>query len=98
MRVPPLFGKMVNPRAILSLLFFSFAYAMNNYTLASVYPSIPSDIGGGVSGLGLYTSAFYLGNGLFLVPPGLLAARVGAKRTIAFGTLLFSIAIALTGF
>lgn len=86
----------VDARATSALMLFSFVYAVNNYTIASVYPSIPTGLSGGVSGLALITSAFYAGNGLALVPSGLLAARVGARRTIAFGTLLFSIAIGLT--
>ena len=81
-----------------SLLFFSFAYALNNYTIASVYPSVPAQLGGGLSGLALNTSAFYVGNGFSLAPAGYIAARVGAKRTIGFGTLLFGVAIALTAF
>ena len=91
-------GKTLDARAMSSLLFFSFAYAMNNYTIASVYPSIPPGLGGGVSGLAVNTSVFYIGNGFSLVPAGLVAAKVGAKRTIVFGTLLFSLAITLTAF
>ena len=77
-------------------MFFSFAYALNSFTIASVYPSIPSVVGGGVSGLALNTSSFYLGNGIFLVPGGMMAAKIGAKKTIVFGTLLFSFAVAAT--
>lgn len=88
----------INSRAMFSLLFFSFAYAMNNYTIASVYPSVPAELGGGLSGLALNTSAFYVGNGFSLAPAGYIAAKVGAKKTIGFGTLLFGVAIALTAF
>ncbi len=87
---------MIHPRATISLVFFSFAYALNSYTIASVYPSIPSGLSGGVSGLALNTSSFYLGNGIFLVPGGMMAAKLGAKKTIVFGTLLFSLAVTVT--
>src|SRR2546427_12633328 len=87
---------MIHPRATISLMFFSFAYALNSFTIASVYPSIPSVVGGGVSGLALNTSSFYLGNGIFLVLGGMMAAKIGAKKTIVFETLLLFFAEVVT--
>jgi MFS family permease len=86
----------INPSATFALVFFSVAYALNSFTIASLYPSIPSELGGGVSGLAINTSSFYIGNGVFLVPGGMMAAKLGAKKTIVFGTLLFSIAVSVT--
>ena len=93
-----LFRSTIDVPATFSLILANFAFALNTFTIASVYAFIPVDLSRGVSGLGLTTSLFYVGTGLTLVPAGIAAAKIGAKRTIVCGTLVYSIAAALSGF
>lgn len=55
------------------------------------------DLHQNVSGLGLITATFYIGVGLFQVPGGILAARIGLKRTAIIGTVVASAASLSTG-
>jgi MFS family permease len=50
-----------------------------------------------ISTLGLVTSSFILGVGLFQVPAGILAAKYSANRIAVFGILLASSCVFLTG-
>lgn len=69
---------------------------MNWYNFAAVFVLIAQDFNQNVSGLGVAVGAFYLGAGLFQIPAGLLAAKIGPRRTAVFGTLLASGAAILT--
>lgn len=55
------------------------------------------DLKQNISMLGLVTSSFIVGVGLFQVPAGILAAKYGAGKIAVFGILLASFCALLTG-
>jgi MFS family permease len=56
-----------------------------------------ADLKQNISMLGLVTSSFIVGVGLFQVPAGILAAKYGAGKIAVFGILLASFCALLTG-
>ena len=83
---------MNNGRAVASLISGRLIYAINWYNFAAVFALIARDLNQNVSGLGVVVGSFYLGAGLFQIPGGLLAAKIGPRKTAAYGTLLASAA------
>jgi MFS family permease len=68
------------------------------YGLPALYPVMASQLNLSISQLGLISSAFVIGFGLFQVPAGILAAKIGLRRTVLFGAILvsaFSLAVSL---
>src|SRR5271157_4828181 len=92
-----MFAKVVNRGAFWSLLATRVVYALNWYNIASIFSLLAVGFGQGVSGLGALTSSFYLGAGLFQIPGGVVAARVGPRLTATLGTLVMSIAVLVSG-
>lgn len=88
----------LNKGAVSSLIFSRAVYAVNWYNIAALFTFIAYDFREGVSGLGLATSSFYIGLGIFQVPAGILAAKVGPRITAASAMLLSSSAVLLTAF
>ena len=88
--------RIVDRDAYASLFFSRVAYAINWYNLAALYTFIGKDFQLNVSGLGIATTSFYVGVGLFQVPGGILAAKYGATKVAAIGTLTSSLAVLLT--
>lgn len=88
--------KILNRPAVASLVLSRTVYAVNWYNVAAVFTFIAYDFGQNVSGLGLATASFYIGVGIFQVPAGILAAKVGPRTTAAYGMLLSSAAVILT--
>ena len=88
----------MNKLAVFSLLIAQVALAINWYAISAVYSAISVDLKLDVSGLGLITSAFIASIGLFQVPAGILAAKVGPRKVAIWGTIVASLASALTGF
>lgn len=72
-------------------------YAVNWFNIASIFPMLAVDFAEDISGLGSISGSFYLGLGIFQIPGGLLAARVGPRRTATYGTMLASSAALLSG-
>ncbi len=71
---------------------------LNWYGLPPLYPLMASQLNLSVSQLGFISSAFVVGYGLFQVPAGILAAKVGLKQTVLLGAILvsaFSLAVSL---
>jgi len=89
-------GRLVDRDAYASLFFSRVAYAINWYNVAALYTFIAKDFDLNVSGLGIASASFYAGVGLFQVPGGILAAKYGAAKVAAIGTLTSSIAVLLT--
>jgi MFS family permease len=87
---------MNNGRAVGSLFFTRVIYAVNWFNFAAIFALIARDFNQNVSGLGAAVGTFYLGACLFQIPGGLLAAKIGPKRTATYGTLLASVAALLT--
>jgi MFS family permease len=71
---------------------------VNWYSLAAVFSFTASELGENVSGLGIATSAFFIGIGVFQVPGGILAAKIGPRLTAILGTTVASLAALMTGF
>jgi MFS family permease len=90
--------KAINHAAITSLIFGRVAYAINWLNVAAIFSLIASEMKQDVSGLGLVTAAFYIGIGLFQVPGGILAAKIGPRLTVIYGTTIASFFALLTGF
>jgi MFS family permease len=84
--------------AVTSLVLSRAAYAINWYNVAAVYAFIAIDFGLNVSGLGILTASFYIGLGLFQIPGGIIAAKLGPRRTAVYGMLLSSFAALMTAF
>lgn len=87
-----------NRSAIAALVSGRIIYAVNWYNLAAVFSFIAAEFNVNIAALGLATSTFFVGIGIFQVPGGLLAAKVGPRLTAIFGTAVFSLAVLLTGF
>ena len=85
-----------NRRAIASLMLARVIYAVNWYNFAAVFTFVARDLNQNVSGLGIVVGSFYLGAAIFQIPGGLLAAKIGPKKTAVYGTLLASAAAFLT--
>ncbi len=90
--------RLVNRNAIISLILARVIYAVNWYNIGSIFSLIAADFSENVAGLGILTGSFYLGLGLGQVPGGILAARIGPRKTAIYGTLISSLACLLSGF
>ncbi len=88
----------INHAAITSLILGRVAYAINWLNVAAIFSLIASEMEQDVSGLGLVTATFYIGIGLFQVPGGILAAKIGPRLTVIYGTTIASFFALLTGF
>jgi MFS family permease len=88
----------INRSAVASLILGRIIYAVNWYSLAAVFSFTASELNQNVSGLGLATATFFVGIGIFQVPGGIFAAKIGPRKTVIFGTTIASLAALLTGF
>ena len=66
--------------------------------MASIFVLVAPDFNQNISGLGLVTGSFYLGLGIFQIPGGVLAAKIGPKKTAVYGTVIASFAAFLCAF
>ncbi len=82
---------------VLSLLLARVLYSTNWFNIGSVFFLMAVDLKQNISMLGLVTSSFIVGVGLFQVPAGILAAKYGAGKIAVFGILLASFCALLTG-
>lgn len=89
-------GKILSRGAVSSLIFSRTLYAVNWYNVASVFAFIAYDFRQNVSGLGIVTASFYAGLGAFQVPGGIIAAKIGPRKTAVYGMMLASVAASLT--
>jgi MFS family permease len=83
--------------AVWSLLFARIIYAINWFNIASIFSHIALDFKQDISLLGLLSTSFLLGVGLFQVPGGILAAIHGSRRTAIYGITIASSAALLSG-
>jgi MFS family permease len=90
-------SRLVNRSAVVSLLLARIVYAVNWYNIGSIFSFLAVDFGENVSGLGILTGSFYLGLGLGQVPGGVVAAKVGPRKTAIYGTTIASLACLLSG-
>ena len=75
---------------VFSVLLARIFYSANWFNIASIFFLIAYDLKLSISMLGLVTSSFIIGVGLFQVPAGIIAARYGADKLAVFGILLAS--------
>ena len=90
--------RILNRGAVASLVVSRTAYAINWYNVAALFAFIAIDFRQNVSGLGVLTASFYIGLGVFQIPGGIFAAKLGPKRTAVYGMVLSSVAVFLTAF
>jgi MFS family permease len=83
---------------VFSLLLARIFYSANWFNIASIFFLIAYDLKLDISMLGMVTSSFIIGVGLFQVPAGIIAARYGADKLAVFGILLASSCALVTGF
>ncbi len=79
------------------MLFARIIYAINWFNIASIFSHIASDFKQDVTLLGLLTTSFLIGIGLFQVPGGILATMQGSRRTAIYGITISSSAALLCG-
>lgn len=83
---------------MLMLLSLGFVeLTLNWFDIAAAFPQIGAQFRLGVPELALLISLFLAGYGLFHIPTGFLAARVGLRRILLAGLLLESVCGALSG-
>ena len=90
--------RILNRGAVASLVLSRTVYAINWYNVAALFAFIAIDFRQNVSGLGILTASFYIGLGVFQIPGGIFAAKLGPRRTAVYGMLLSSVAVFLTAF
>ncbi len=79
------------------MLLARIIYAINWFNIASIFSHIASDFKQDVTSLGLLTTGFLIGIGLFQVPGGILAAAQGSRKTAIYGITISSTASLLCG-
>ncbi|TVP39095.1 MFS transporter [Candidatus Nitrosocosmicus arcticus] len=89
--------KQVFSLPVISIILARIVYAVNWFNISSIFYLILNDFKQDVSMLGLVTSGFLIGIGLFQIPAGILSAKYNAKFIIFFGTMLLSISSLLSG-
>lgn len=82
------FTSLVSSRAI---------YALNWYNISPLYIFIESSLGIPLAKLGYIPTSFLLGAGIFQIPSGLVAARIGNKRVAILGMYLLSVMSIFSG-
>jgi len=88
----------INRGAVASLIISRTIYAVNWFNMASIFVLVAPAFNQNISGLGLVTGSFYLGLGIFQIPGGVLAAKIGPKKTAVYGTVIASLAAFLCAF
>lgn len=88
----------IDGRSVASLILSRTVYAINWYNVAAVFAFIAIDFHQSVSGLGVLTASFYIGLGVFQIPAGIFAAKLGPRRVAVYGMFLSSVAVFLTAF
>ena len=83
--------------ATLCLLLARVVYTINWFNIASIFYLIASDFGTNIAVLGVISASFLIGVGLFQVPAGIIAAKIGARKIAIYGIMIASSAALVTG-
>jgi len=83
--------------ATLCLLLARVVYTINWFNIASIFYLIASDFGTNIAILGIISASFLIGVGLFQVPAGIIAAKIGARKIAIYGIMIASSAALVTG-
>jgi len=84
-----------NRVAVATVLVNRLFYSINWFSVPPVFYLIAQDLHTQVSGLGLISSAFLVGIGLFQVPGALLSARYGPRNVCIAGMVILSVSALL---
>jgi MFS family permease len=87
----------INRPSIFSLILARILYSINWFNIASIFYFIAADFKQDISMLGLITSSFLIGIGIFQIPAGILAAKYGPRKMAIYGILITSSAAFLSG-
>jgi MFS family permease len=87
----------INRPSIFSLILARTLYSVNWFNIASIFYFIAADLKQDISMLGLITSSFLIGIGIFQIPAGILAAKYGPRKMAIYGILITSFAAFLSG-
>ncbi len=87
----------INRPAVSSIILARLLYSINWFNIASIFYLIAVDFKQDISMLGLITSGFLIGIGIFQVPAGILAAKYGPRKIAIYGILISSSAAFLSG-
>src|ERR1700689_3007041 len=74
-----------------------FALTLNWFDVATAFPLIGAEFHVGLGALSLLISLYIVGSGLSHIPGGLLATRIGMKRTIVLGLAVQGVAGVMSG-
>ncbi len=74
-----------------SVLSSRVVYTVNWFNISPALPFIAADLKVDQASIGLLTSSFLLGAGLFQIPAGILSSRWGPKNTSQLGMLILSL-------
>lgn len=85
-------------KTIFTLLLARIQYTINWFNISSVFYFIALDFNLDINALGLITTGFLIGVGLFQIPAGILVAKYGPKPLSIIGILLSSIIAIISGF
>jgi MFS family permease len=84
-----------NRLAIATVLANRLFYSINWFSIPPIFFLIALDLHAPVSGLGLISSAFLVGIGLFQVPGAILSSKFGPRRMVIAGMVLLSVSALL---
>ncbi len=87
----------INRTSVFSLIFARILYSINWFNIASIFYLIALDFKQDISMLGLITSSFLIGIGIFQIPAGILSAKYGPRKVAIYGILITSSAAFLSG-
>jgi MFS family permease len=86
-----------NRTVIATVLSNRLIYSINWFSVPPVFYLIALELHGDVSGLGLISSSFLVGIGLFQVPAGILSSKFGPRTICIAGMVLASVSALLCG-
>jgi MFS family permease len=87
----------INRPSVFSLIVARILYSINWFNVASIFYFIAADFKQDISMLGLITSSFLIGIGIFQIPAGILAAKYGPRKIAIYGIVITSSAAFLSG-
>lgn len=85
-------------KVVFILLLARIQYTINWFNVSSIFYFIALDFNLNINTLGLITTSFLIGVGLFQVPAGILVAKYGPKRLSIIGIFLSSGMALISGF
>jgi predicted MFS family arabinose efflux permease len=74
--------------AVIALATLNAVMAISQTNITSIYLQVSLDFHSSLYGLGILASAYFAGYGLFELPGGMVAAKIGPKKLIILGGLL----------